>query len=66
MPTKEEIRAGITNILCSHFKDPVDTDCPYCVATDKLIDYLHSQGLVIKVERAAVEPLIDVCDSCLP
>ncbi len=50
MPTRDEIREGIKEILCANFKDPIDTDCPYCIASRELIQYLHSKGLMRKAK----------------
>jgi len=44
MIKQEEVREGIEEILKDHF-------FPYTSATEEIIEYLHSQGVVIKVDR---------------
>ena len=58
MTKRKEIREGIAKIVFNARQPDSDFECLYkhqqeawrCVA-DKLLSYLHSQGVVIKVDR---------------
>jgi len=66
MATREEIREGILKIQrCEDGGDcPEDYEgddpCPEC-RTEKLTNYLHSQGVVIKVEGKLLDTIPDLC-----
>jgi len=54
MPTREEIREGIELIISNLIegnKIRLNTDGMVDLCTTKLLSYLHSQGVVIKVDR---------------
>ena len=53
MTKQEEIREGILKII--HFYNRGTTDANDAQLRDKLISYLHSQGVVIKVDRELPE-----------
>ena len=55
MATREEIRKGIQDILIEASKTKLRIEA---VTTDLIIVYLHSQGVVIKVDRE-LPPLSD-------
>ena len=62
MTKQEEIREGIKNILSEHFglaptQEPFVSELP-----NKIIKYLHSQGVVIKVDRELGKTPIGVAD----
>ena len=67
MATREDIREGIANLsqmdsddcsyeLCEYHKD----NCRVCRAT-AVVEYLHSQGVVLKVDK----PMPKDCPGCV-
>ena len=51
MTKQEEIREGMHLILCDGEPNIIGEPCPHCKHAKELLDYLHSQGVVIKVDR---------------
>ncbi len=52
MTKQEEVRDGLQKIVDGYDSTlPIDKPCPHCEVVIKILNYLHSKGVVIKVDR---------------
>jgi len=43
-----DITDKIADILCDYFRDPIDTECPYCAASQKIMELFKKEGRLIE------------------